>query len=241
MSRKLWKWHRWLGVVVLLPLLWWVGTGFIFVLWAIDHVRGRTYASGEKPPSASLPAALQLPPEALQNATSLMIRAVEGESIAIQDTKNGPTVWSLPDWKRLGSEIPAEWAKKIALRDFAPEAEIEELWVYDRAHKGRRIFPEATAEQPLPHEYAGPLPAYGAHFAHAGMHIYIDGLSGEIKARRTSIWRFYDFAFQLHSLEIISEEGDGAKRIIMIVVALLWMIVGGTGFWMWLRVTRRDS
>lgn len=69
------------------------------------------------------------------------------------------------------------------------------------------------------------------------MHLYVDGLTGEVKARRTGVWRFYDWCFRLHSLDIT---GDGAKRSVIFAVSGLWFALGITGTVMaWRKLRRR--
>ena len=52
--RWLWRWHRWLGWVIALPLLGWTVSGLFMVSFPIEQVRG-TDLRAEKP---ALPADL---------------------------------------------------------------------------------------------------------------------------------------------------------------------------------------
>ena len=124
-------------------------------------------------------------------------------------------MWLLPSWELLGGAIPTEWAVAAALRDFAPAAEVSEIWLYNRERQGTRLLPTGE-EKELSGEYAGPLPVYRTYLNQAGIHLYVDALTAEIKARRTS--------------------GDSLKRVILLVVALLWFFTGITGFGIWIRV-----
>jgi uncharacterized iron-regulated membrane protein len=236
-NRTLWTWHRWLGLASLLPLLWWVGTGFLFAFWSIERVRGADLASQEEAPPASLPAGSKLPEEALAGASSVQVRAVAGHWVVIRERdQEPPRVFSLDTGEALGTAIPEAWARELAARDFAPEADISAVFLYQRAN------PNAPQAEP-PEEYAGPLPAYAVHFAHdSGMHLYLDGLSGQVRARRTEIWRWYDLAFRLHSLDILpawEEAGDTPKRVLFWLIAGLWFAVGASGAWMWWRLFGR--
>jgi hypothetical protein len=78
----------------------------------------------------------------------------------------------------------------------------------------------------FPDEYAGPRPVYGFRLRQEGMHLYVDALTGEVRARRRGIWHIYDFAFQLHSLEFPS---DAARRALMMGVVPLAMAVKRLG------------
>ena len=72
------------------------------------------------------------------------------------------------------------------------------------------------------------------------MHLYVDALDGEVRARRTSLWRFYDLAFRLHGLDFLP---DGGKRAVIWLVVLSWLALGVTGLRLglaWLRRSRRN-
>jgi len=64
-TRRLWTWHRWLGLSLLLPLLWWTATALVFVLRPIEEVRGRTWSSGRKAEPVVLAPGLLPAPAAL--------------------------------------------------------------------------------------------------------------------------------------------------------------------------------
>jgi hypothetical protein len=53
-SRRFWTWHRWLGLTILLPLVWWTGTALVFALRPIEEIRGRTYGAPARSDLASL-------------------------------------------------------------------------------------------------------------------------------------------------------------------------------------------
>lgn len=222
--RRLWDWHLWTGLVLVLPLLWWMATAVVFALWPIEQVRGRTLSTGRTAPAVSLKASHSLPPAQVEGALSATLLAVEGHPVAVIRRESGTDVWDLEAGRSLGPVVPLDWALEAARRDFDGTFQVAST----------RLL---RAGEAAPAEYAGPLPAYAIHLAGPErMHLYVDALTGEVRARRTGVWRFYDLCFNLHSLAIT---GDGTKRVLILLVCALWFALGGTGLVMaWRRLRR---
>ncbi len=238
-GRKIGWWHLWLGVALLIPLLWWVGTAVVFALWPIETVRGKALSTGNPVPTVPLgPDALPTS-EMVIGAQAVTLRTVEGNPVAIIQRGGSPEVWDLKTKSRLGPMIPLPWARASAERDFHGDFKATEVHLYDSHGRGRRLEPTAGPRSELPSEYAGPLPVYAFHLGTGpNMHLYVDALTGEVRARRTSIWRFYDLCFRLHSLEFTP---DLAKRVLILAVGGCWIALGGTGLVMASRIWKRKA
>lgn len=227
--RTIWDWHFWLGLTLALPLLWWMGTAMVFAIWPIDHVRGRTLSTGVKAPMADL-TGVRLPEWLLDGAQHVTLQAVEGHPVAIVHRGKSVQVVDLVSGSMVGSVIPVGWAVEAARRDFRGSFSPAEILLFDEEGRGRRLDAPDMAIRPLPSEYAGPLPVYAFHLDQGpSLHLYVDAHTGEVRARRSGIWRFYDWCFRLHSLEFTS---DGTKRGLMLVICGLWFVLGGTGMYM---------
>ena len=235
--RKLWNWHLWLGLGLLLPLLWWMGTAVVFALWPIEEVRGRTFSTGQKAPTGTLRSGMGVPPELLEGARAVTLRNVEGHPVAIVERDPKALLWDLEARQPLGECIPLPWAQAAAQRDYKGSFALEAVYLYPQQGPGQRASGSGPLVQPLPSEYTGPLPVYAFHLQRGpAMHLYVDALSGEVRARRTRVWRFYDWCFRLHSLEIV---GDGTKRILTLAICALWFGLGSTGLFMaWRRLRK---
>lgn len=237
--RRIWNWHLWLGVGLILPLAWWVITALVFSLWPIETIRGNSLRGAKPGISLDLSAA-PLPPAALlQGARSLHLRSVRGRALAVADRGETTEVWDLAESRSLGQAIPAEWAVEAAREDLASPPQAEAAYYLPRKGAPRRVWGQGPETLPDPAEYGGPRPAYAVHFQGSkGLHLYVDALDGQVKARRRALWRFYDLAFRLHSFEFT---GDGSKRGTMMIVCLAWLglgITGGIMAWRRLRTTR---
>jgi len=238
--RRLWNGHLWLGIGLLLPLLWWTGTAVVFVIWPIDQVRGRTLSTGHRETPVPLKAGMLPPPHLVEGARKVSIQTVEGHPIAVVHRVDGPTVWDLEEQRSLGSAIPMDWALAAAKRDFQGDFLPRAILFYEADGKGVALKGGGESAPSAPAEYPGPFPAYAFHLERGpSLHLYVDGLSGEVKARRSGVWRFYDWCFRLHSLDIA---GDGTKRGTILAISGLWFALGITGSAMaWRKLRRRTG
>lgn len=239
-SRSTWTWHRRLGLAILLPLAWWTGTALVFALRPIDEVRGRTWSTGRTVEPAPLDPGRLPAAGALAGATAVAIRRVEGRQVAVLERgAAGPEVLDLETGASLGGAIPAAWAEAAARRDFAGPFEAEAIYLVPRDGPARRVAGAGPAELPPPEEYAGPRPAYAVHVrGPLGMRLYVDALDGTVRSRRTSTWRLYDLAFQLHALDFLPDAG---KRALMALVVAGWLALGVTGSRLALAWLRRRA
>lgn len=240
-ARRYWAWHRWLGLALLLPLVWWTATALVFVLRPIEETRGRSWSTGRTAEPATL-AAVQLPaPAALLGVRRLTVGVVEGHQIVVLDRGKDlePEVFDQAGGHFLGGAIPLEWALDCARRDFDGPFDPGAVYLVPRLGPARLVSGAGPSEAARPDEYAGPLPAYAVHLRGApGMRLYVDGLDGEIRARRTTWWRFYDWAFRLHALDFLP---DGGKRVVIWLVVIAWLALGATGLKLAVTWLRRPS
>ena len=235
--RKVWTWHLWLGISFLAPIVFWLGTALVFALWPIETVRGRTLSTGQNAEPARLQSGMEIPSKALEGAHQVVVKVVEGHPVALADRGTGTEVWDLAGQRSLGSVLPLDWARDIARRDFKGPFAEEAVYLFPRSGSGQRIAGKGPATIELPGEYGGPRPVYAFHLQGAAMHLYIDALSGEVRARRRGLWRAYDLAFRLHSLDFFP---DGAKRALMIAVLSVGFVLSVTGLGMSVKRLRRQ-
>jgi len=238
--RKVWTWHLWLGVGLVLPLVWWLSTAIVFILWPMDVVQGRHLATAEATKTEPLPPGLQLPASLVDGSRSLNIQRVAGHIVAIAHRPEGAQMWDLEQGVNMGSVIPLAWAEQAARRGFKGPFEVEAVYLFGPDGIGNKLSgvgPEALAP---PGEFPGPFPSYAFHLSKGpSTHFYVNALNGEALQRRTGIWRAYDLAFRLHSLDFVWE---GARRALMGVVGLGGLLAGLSGALMaWKRLRKRPA
>lgn len=238
--RKVWSWHLWLGVGLVVPLLWWMGTALVFIAWPMEVVRGGHLVTGDGAAADPLPPGLPIPASLVEGAQSLIVRRVEGHIVAVARRKAGPQVWDLERGEALGSVLPLAWVEQGARRHFKGPFTLEAVYLYGPDGTGKRMSGAGPEAVPVPAEFAGPFPAYSFHLASGpSAHLYMDALTGEARQRRTAIWRVYDLAFRLHSLDFAPES---VRRILMALIGLSGLLTTATGASMaWKRLRKRPA
>jgi len=198
------RWHIWLGWLVGVPILMWTISGLAMVARPIEEVRGDHLRT--KVEQGADPATLAMP------QVGEPIRSAE-----LQWQPNGP-VWMVVTAKganfrysaKNGALLPPiieDEARAIAEQTYAGKAELAAL----------TYFP--ADEVPL--DLRVPRASWQAHYAD-GTNVYIDDTTGEVLALRTSWWRFYDFMWGLHIMDLQTRENS--HHPILIVFAVLAVI-----------------
>ena len=189
MRQQLRRIHIWLGWVVGIPLLIWTVSGLVMVAFPIETVRGEHLLSEPRPVALATPAVM--PPTGPRPVLSLgleqravgprwVIRFADGE-VRMADTATGRVLPPLS-----GPEAVAE---------------VQARYQGDASVVG---VDRTSAEDP-PVELRRPIAAWRVTMSD-GTHFYVNAATGEIAARRTALWRFYDFMWGLHIMDPGSRE-----------------------------------
>ncbi|MDB5668407.1 MAG: hypothetical protein JWL74_1357 [Alphaproteobacteria bacterium] len=184
MRRQLRRIHIWLGWAVGIPLLIWTVSGLVMVAFPIETVRGEDLLSEPRPVELAAPVAI--PPTGPRPVVSLsleqraigprwLVRFADGE-VRMADPATGRVLPPLS----------------------APEA-VAEVQARYRGEARVAAVDRTSAEQP-PLELRRPIAAWRVTMTDS-TRFYVNGATGEIVARRTSLWRFYDFMWGLHIMD----------------------------------------
>ncbi|HEX8668976.1 MAG TPA: PepSY domain-containing protein [Allosphingosinicella sp.] len=209
--RKLRRWHIWLGWVVGLPLLAWTLTGLVMVARPIEEVRGE----GLLRPAPGLPSGLK-PVAPLIGPRPVAALALEqredGPRWVIRYADGGARLADAATGRLLPGLTAADAARAIRVR-YGGRARIAAV---DRT----------SAEDP-PIDLRRPVAAWRVSMSD-GTRFYLDAQTGELLARRTRWWRFYDFMWGLHIMDLSTREdthnplviGFGIVSLLTIALAL---------------------
>jgi hypothetical protein len=187
--QRLRRWHIWLGWIVALPFLAWTVSGLVMVARPIETVRGEgliadapALASGFVPvPPAIGPrplASLRL--EARPEGARWLLRYADGGS-RLADAATG----------RLLPPLAAADAARIVEARYTGEARI--------------VAVDRTSAEAPPLDLRRAVAAWRVTMSD-GTRFYLDVATGEILARRTSWWRFYDLMWGLHIMDLDTRE-----------------------------------
>jgi hypothetical protein len=210
------KIHKWLALLMALQILFWFASGLFFAWFPIERVRSEHAKAEQVAPPVPLDQAsaglARLRGAGLTGAESLEVRQLLGRPVALLRSGEGaPRLYDLADARPL-SPIPMNLAVQIAEADHAGDL---------RASRVRRVTEETT-------EYRGALPAWRVDFEDGeGRAIYVAADTGQVTARRSTLWRTYDFLWGLHIMDWRGHEDFNSW--LLIVATLLGLVVIGSG------------
>jgi uncharacterized iron-regulated membrane protein len=202
MMRTLAKWHVWLGWLVGVPIVLWLATGLLMVSRPIEEVRGEHLRID--PPAQPLViegSALASPDAQLKELRVVM---QDGRAVAILTTLDG--VVSRVDYATGEPIAPLTAAGARALA----ERRIEGA---DRV-RSVTFFPASR----VPFDFRRPTPVWQVALED-GTNVYVGSDTGEIEAVRTRWWRWFDFAWGLHIMDLSGRE-DSSHPILILFTAL---------------------
>jgi len=186
---KLRRYHIWLGWLIGVPMLLWSVSGVLMVIKPIEEVRGAALLSDLAPVRLAAPAivpAVDLKPTAKltleQRATGprWVLAFADGAS-RLADPATG---------RLLPAMSAAEAARELGAR-----------------YTGKARIASVTRVDPAtpPIDLRRPLDSWKIAMSD-GTFFYVDRWTGEIAARRTAWWRFYDFMWGLHIMDLQTRE-----------------------------------
>ena len=216
-SRIAGKIHKWLALVLAVPFLFWFVSVLFFAIAPIEQVRSEHMVS-EQPPvpisMADAAAGLQrIHAGGAQAGEKIEFRSLLGRPVAlVSGGEARPRLYDLASGRQL-SPIPASLATRIAETDHAGD---------QRAARVNLVEQEST-------EYRGALPAWRVDFEDgANRALYVAADTGAVSARRSTLWRTFDFLWSLHIMDFKNHE-DFNTPLLMITTAF-GLVVIVTGF-----------
>lgn len=217
----LYKWHVWLGWLIGVPLIIWTLSGLFMVISPIEDVRGEHLRAE---PAAITP---------VQPVAPLLEgRAVE--KLSLEQRSTGP-VWIIR--YKDGGERRADPATGRLLPN-PGAAEIRAL--AESYYSGKspissiRLYP--AEREPL--ELRRGRPAWQVTLAD-DTNLYLDAESGSLLAVRTPQWRFFDFMWGLHIMDLQTREDT--SHPILIGFAAISLISLLMAFWLLIARQKRKS
>ena len=228
------KVHKWLALLMAIQILFWFVSGLFFAIAPIERVRSEHM----KATAPATPVPLDVAAAGLQRiagagaAERIEVRALLSRPVALVTAREGrPRLYDLPTGRQI-SPIPAALAVRIAEADHAGE---------QRAARVRLV----TEESP---EYRAALPAWRVDFDDgANRALYVAQDTGVVTARRSTLWRVFDFLWSLHIMDFKNHEDFNTPLLIGATAISLVMIIAGIilfpsrlGYNAWRRRRRRE-
>ena len=209
--QRLAKWHIWLGWLVGVPIAGWIATGLFMTLKPLPEVRGEHLRIETEAPAALVLEGSDLASEDAQ-LREMRVTMQEGRAVAILTTLDG--VSSRVDFAT-GMPIPAlsaEDARALVAENIVGGEAVESVTFY-----------EADA---VPFDFRRPLPVWRVALE-GGTYVYVGRDTGAIEAVRTRWWRWFDFAWGLHIMDLSEREDNSHPTLIAFAaLSLIGALIG---------------
>ena len=209
------KIHKWLALLMAVQILFWFVSGLFFAIFPIEQVRSEHAIS--EPASPAVP--FDVSADGLLRLGSA---GVTGEKVELRmlldrpvamvsrrDTR--PALFDLATG-RLISPLSMNAATRIAEADHAGDV---------RAARVEQVSENTP-------EYRGALPAWRVDFEDgAARSLYVAADTGAVTARRSTLWRVYDFLWGLHIMDWRGHEDFNSPLLIVTTALALIVLVTG--------------
>ncbi|MBI5942591.1 MAG: PepSY domain-containing protein [Caulobacterales bacterium] len=217
--------HKWIALIVGIQVLFWVAGGVVMTVIPIERVRSEHHVAEVRPAPLAVEAAMPV----AEVARRAGLRPVEAQ---LKTTPRGP-VWSL----KPASGDPV-FLSATTGRPMAAMAAAEVQALAQRAYKGEGRTVSATLLAEAPQETGKTGPLWRVDFDDAeGTSFYLSPQTGEVVSRRSNVWRFYDFFWRLHIMDL--EKGENFNHPLIIAAGILTLSIVVTGFiLLWIRLAR---
>jgi hypothetical protein len=230
------KVHKWLALLMAIQILFWFVSGLFFAVFPIERVRSEHLIAQAPPTSISMSDAAAGMQRVAQGGArpgeKIELRAMMSRPVAlVSGGAPRPRLYDLASGRQL-SPIPAALAAAIAERDHVGDTRASSVLLVTQASP----------------EYRGALPAWRVDFeGDNAVSLYVSADSGAVAARRSTLWRTYDFLWSLHIMDFRNHEDFNTPLLIVATALALVMIVTGIvlfpsrlGYNAWRRRRRRD-
>jgi hypothetical protein len=234
-SRVSSKVHKWLALLMAIQILFWFVSGLFFAVFPIERVRSEHQIEKQAPLAIPLDragAGLQrLAAAGAGSGERIELRAMLGRPVAlVSGGDSRPRLYDLTSGRQL-SPVPAALAVAIAEADHAGPL------------RASSVTPVAE-ESP---EYRGALPAWRIEFDDgANRALYVAADTGVVAARRSTLWRTFDFLWSLHIMDFKNHEDFNTPLLIIstalgliVIVTGMFMFPARLGYNAWRRRRRR--
>jgi hypothetical protein len=210
------KVHKWLALLMAIQILFWFVSGLFFAVVPIEWVRSEHTVAKAPPVEIRLDVAgaglQRIGAAGGAPGEKIELRSVLGRPVALISRGEGrPRLYDLSS-ARLLSPITGALAAAIAERDQVGDA------------PAVRVAAVTNASP----EYRGALPAWRVDFEDGTKRsVYVAADTGAVTARRSTLWRTYDFLWSLHIMDFKEHEDFNTPLLVVATVLGLVIIVTG--------------
>ncbi|PQZ82778.1 MULTISPECIES: PepSY domain-containing protein [unclassified Brevundimonas] len=217
--------HKWVGLVVGIQVLFWVGGGLVMTAIPIETVRSEHRIKTPPPIALPLDRALPLAEVARLSGVSPMRAELKttqrGPAWVLTSTDGKPVVLAADTGRPFGAMTASE-ASHLAVAAYRGQAAPSPAVLLDQA-------PKETGRD-------GPLWRVDFHDAERTT-FYLSPETGEVVTRRSGVWRIYDFFWRLHILDFKTGENFNHPTLVAITALTLGVAITGI-ILLWIKLSR---
>jgi len=218
--RKWWfSIHKWVGLIVGVQILAWTVSGLFMTFFPIAQVRNEHYIREAKPldlhDASNLIPAVQAIAQVAAPVSRAELTDVAGKWVWRIDSNGKPFALVDASTGSLLSPLDEAAARAVAKADYSgPGA----------------IVSATLIQKDAPIEYRNALPVWQFVFDDPeATHLYVAPVSGKVLARRSGLWRAYDFLWSLHIMDYTERENFNHWPIVIVSLLSLALTVSGIG------------
>lgn len=213
--------HKWVGLIIALQFVVWMGSGLVMSLLDHDSVQGHAHRAdhgGHAPPAWPVDS---LDPARVVSGAGQPVQSLEAAWLLERPVyrvtgKEGP--WLVDAATAAPVAIDAATARKIAEADYVGEGKarapmrLEQANLESRTHEG---------------------PIWRVDFDDAdGTTLYVSALDGRILERRNDAFRLFDIVWMLHIMDYTGRQDFNNPLVVMMAAGGTWIALSGV----WLLV-----
>lgn len=218
--------HKWIGLVVGVQALLWMISGVYMTVVPLEIIHGDHLAHVRGMP-------LQVAAQRIEPAT--LQQTFPGITSVKLKTLLGREVYEVRQVKRL-SLVDAHTGAQIS-----PLKEADARALAKAAYQGDASVRAVDWVTRAPQEVASrPVPMWAVHFDDRGQTtLYFSPDSGELLARRHSLWRWFDFLWMFHIMDY--DTRSDVNNSLLRVAAISGLLFALSGAWLLFYSFRRRS
>lgn len=208
--------HKWIALVVGVQVFLWIAGGLVMSAFPLAQVRGEHRMAVKQPVAADPDNLISLAAAAraagFESIDGVQLATFIGEPAYVLTSGAESALVSAADGRKL-SPLDSAGALAAALEDYAGSGAAR---------------PPEWIEQPGI-EYRGPAPVWRISFdGPEGENTYVDPYTGRITARRSDLWRVYDFFWMLHIMDY--RERENSHHPLLVTAAGVGLMFSISGF-----------
>lgn len=209
--------HKWIGLFVGVQALLWMISGVYMTVVPLSIIHGNHLAHAHSEPLDA--SASRLPQDRLMamypGATGLQLKRLAGREVYQVRHHGGTTLVDATSGERL-SPLGREFVLELAREAYQGEAEVTGLSWITRA-------PQEVSTRPVP--------MWAVRFADRNdTTLYFSPDTGELLARRHSLWRWFDFLWMFHIMDY--DTRSDVNNTLIRVASLVGLLFALSGAWL---------